>query len=348
MQIEKYIKKFTAVARESGKDDEYIVRCLNYFDNITNKGLPVIYDQIHFCDLVGIDYAFILKITNSQKNFYRYFYIPKSNGQKRRIAEPLPMLKDIQRFILKNILYKIKCSSYSKAFKQGSSIKDNAKFHCGQKWILKIDLKDYFDNLKEKRVYNYFIQLGYSKDLCTLITKLCVLKHALPQGAPTSPYLSNLLTQDLDKDLFDLCQCMGLRYSRYADDITISGDFNAKDLIPRVLKIIYSHELKVNYDKINVIGQNRCQRVTGIVVNKKMQAPKNYRKNIRQQVYYIKKYGIDSVYSRIKDDQPDKKHYIKSLLGKVSFCLQINKKDSKLIEYKSFLLNQLLELNKKT
>lgn len=253
------------------------------------------------------------------------------------------MLKIVQKYILEKILIKIPCSKYSKAYIKNNSLKDNAKFHRKQRYILKIDLKDYFGNLKKDRVYDFFINLGYAKDVSILLCNLCTLDGSLPQGAPTSPYLSNLLTINLDNDLFNYCRDnRELRYSRYADDITISGDFNPKQVIRDVIGIIKKNKLFVNYDKIAVIGQNKRQEVTGIVVNQKMQVSKAYRKKIRQEIYYIKKFGIEVHMKSQNINYPeDLERYVRNLAGRINYCLSVNNNDLEMFKYKQFVCKEL-------
>ena len=99
------------------KNDEYIEKCLAYAKNLVDKRLPIIYDEKHFSQLVGIDLDYLLSAANSPKHFYRYFTIPKRNGKIRKISEPLPVLKEAQYYILNNILKKVPCSIYAKAYK---------------------------------------------------------------------------------------------------------------------------------------------------------------------------------------------------------------------------------------
>ena len=339
MDYTTYQKKFIEAARIEQKDDaSYIERCLRYAKPLLDKGLPVIYNADHFSCLVGVKLKYLYIMANAPKHFYRCFRIPKSNGHFRMISAPLPLLKDVQSYILENILYKIPCQVCAKAYVKKKSLRDNAKFHRNQETLLKIDIKDYFPSLSSRRVYNFFVELGYSKALSGLFTGLCTLSDSLPQGAPTSPYLSNLLTVQLDQQLFDYCQTNGaLRYTRYADDISISGNFSAQETIPKVYKIIRENCLSPNTEKTKVLGRHMQQLVTGIVVNNKIQVPQNYRKRIRLEMHYIMKYGIESHCSRIMPKCPVEE-YTSQLLGRISYCLQINPKDKEMLSYKERIL----------
>ena len=283
-------------------------------------------------------------MANGQKHFYRSFRIPKNNGKTRLISAPLPLLKGVQVFILSEILAKISCHPCAKAYIKKHSLKDNAKFHRNQEKLLKLDIQDYFPSLKTERVYSLFRGFGYSETLSGLFANLCTLSGGLPQGAPTSPYLSNLLTWQLDQKIFEYCRDNGsLRYTRYADDISISGSFNSREIILKVYNLIECNGLMPNKEKTHVIGANRQQNVTGIVVNKKIQVPKIYRKRIRSDVYYIRKYGVDEHLAHISADSTPSR-YLQQLLGRISYCLQINPKDSEMREYKEYVLMTIKQM----
>lgn len=342
-----YEKKFTEAARASKKSPQYIERCLSYARPLIEQGLPVIYNVDHFSKLVGVKPEYLYFMANGQKHYYRSFRIPKSNGKTRQISAPLPLLKGVQSFILSEILCKLSCHPCAKAYIKKHSLKDNAKFHRNQAKLLKVDIQDYFPSLRVERVYNFFQGLGYSKVLSGLFASLCTLSGGLPQGAPTSPYLSNLLTKQLDQQLFEYCRDNGsLRYTRYADDISISGSFEPRDVISKVYKMIECNGLVPNKAKTHVIGPNMQQNVTGIVVNKKLQVPKTYRKRIRSDVYYIRKYGVDEHTARISADL-DEGRYLQQLLGRISYCLQVNPKDNEMREYKAYVLSVIRQIQNK-
>lgn len=149
-------------------------------------------------------------------------------------------MKNIQKWILNEILYKIEPSEYSKAFRLGTSIKDNAKYHRKQPKLLTIDIRDYFGSITVKKVYLFFKKLGYSKQVSTMLANLCTLEGSLPQGSPTSPMLSNLITKKMDNRIAGLCKKEGIRYTRYADDLTFSGDFQEGYLINLIEEILMS------------------------------------------------------------------------------------------------------------
>jgi len=275
----------------------------------------------------------------SPQHFYRQFNIPKSNGEMRTIDEPLPDLKYIQRWILSNILEAIPISPYAKAFYKGRGVKENARFHRRQKVVVTMDIKDFFPSVKIDSIVSIFTELGYYDDVSNFLAHLCCLNYSLPQGAPTSPFLSNLRLIQFDRRVSEYTTEKRMRYTRYADDLTFSGDFDPHRLIPTISKILYSEGFSLNSSKTRVAFQNTRQEVTGVVVNSHMQVSKAQRKRIRQEVYYIKRYGLDSHLTKICETRG---HYLEHLMGKINFARYINPNDEELKAYYDFIRELLI------
>lgn len=196
-------------------------------------------------------------------------------------------------------------------------------------------------------VNNIFIECGYSKELSGLLTSLLTLKGRLTQGAPTSPALSNIVLIDFDRTISNYAQERSMRYTRYADDMTFSGNLNDEDVI-KLINLVRKELLKIgmflNKEKTRILTPNMRQIVTGVVVNEKMQTSRNYRKNIRQSVYYINKFGIESHMQKkglyISDIEILK--YYRIIEGKIRFSLMVNPKDREMQKY----LNEITKLIK--
>lgn len=342
MNIEEYKREFRKKAEIENYSAQETDKMLNYALELYKKNLPIIFDSIHFSLLVGVKQEYLYKVSNSQYLFYRTFYIPKKNKEQREIKEPLPILKDIQSWILDNILNNVPVSIYSKAFKKDSSIKDNARFHQNQNIVVCLDIEKYFNNIKEYDVIKMFSDLGYNKKLSVLLAKLCCLDNSLPQGAPTSPYISNIITKNMDCELAGLAKELSnenfsIRYTRYADDITFSGsEINISDLIGSTRKILKKYQFKLNDKKTRVFHKNNRQLVTGIVVNEKMQVSKNLRKQLRANVYFIKKFGLANHMAH-QNINISEKQYLRQLLGNINFVLFVNPRDQEFIEYKNYI-----------
>lgn len=329
--FEGYKKKLRYTLKKAGYEKDDISAFIKYASNLDAQNLPIIFNYEHFSQLVGYQDGFILQLSNSNDN-YKEFRIPKKNGGFRVIDEPLPSLKEIQTWILQNILVpasKQKVSLQAKAFMPKINIRDNAKFHRGQKKVVCLDIKDFFPSIKYYHVYSLFKSLGYSKGVSTLLSRLCTYKECMPQGAPTSPMLSNMIMLDFDNKLFSFCRKKQLRYTRYADDITISGnDIIVPEIISYVNVLLKEYGFRINEKKTKVLGRGICQHVTGITVNQKLQASRQYRMKVRQEIYYIHKYGLLGHMSRA-NFKGSPTYYLHHLIGKLNFILMVNSKDEK-------------------
>jgi RNA-directed DNA polymerase len=335
MNWQDYKKQYKQVGSQVGYPDDAIAKLLEYAEPLFKKNVPIIYEQQHLSKLVGYDYDLLLRISNCQELFYREFTIPKRTGGERIIFEPLPTLKEIQRWILDEILVKIKVSPTAKAYVNGLSIRDNARFHRNQKEVLNLDITDFFGNIKEKHVYIMFKSIGYNKQVSTILTQLCCLNGKIPQGAPSSPMISNIIFRIADKRIFGYCKKLDIRYTRYADDMTFSGDEIPNAVISIVKRIISEHGFELNEKKTKLRLKHQKQEVTGIVVNEKLQVNRDYRRLVRQQIYYIKRYGLKDQSEKNGFDEPLK--YLRHLLGKSNFVLFINPKDLETKEYINYL-----------
>ncbi len=231
MNWESYKKNFITSATLNNYTKEEISKFLDYAENLGKKNLPIIFDTFHFSLLVGYHLSYLYSAANAPDYFYRKFKIKKNSGGLREIAEPLPSLKEIQRWILRNILYKCKFNKYVKSYIPNMSIKDNARFHRNQKMVLSIDIKNFFPSIKIKKVFYFFENLGYSNSVSGLLSNLCCLNKSLPQGSPTSPALSNLIFSKVDNRIIGFTRKEGIRYTRYSDDLTFSGEFKEGKII---------------------------------------------------------------------------------------------------------------------
>ena len=346
MKIETYSRLFKEKANNVGYSEVNITKCLTYADTLISNNVPIIYNLTHLSKLVGIERGYIVQSALASKYsqaYYRYYDVKKKNGKGiRKIMEPLPNLKSIQYWILNNILETIKPSVYAKAYVKNRGLKQNIRFHINQKIVFSLDIKDFFPSIKFSSIVSIFIDIGYSKELSIYLAKLCCLEDKLPQGAPTSPYLSNLFFKPIDTEISEFCKERKIRYTRYADDLTFSGDFDDKELYNEVSIILSKNGLELNEAKTKLMPRGNRQIVTGIIVNNKPQLDKETRRLIRQEVYYIKKYSLES---HMKKSNVNSSFYLNSLIGKISFGMYLNPKDSKLKEYHKFLTELYKKIN---
>jgi retron-type reverse transcriptase len=165
------------------------------------------------------------------KPVYREFTIPKRSGGKRRIHAPTPELKTLQRRILRRLLARLKTHPAATGFERGESFVTNARRHVGRAVVLRFDVQDFFPSTSARRVEKYFRAIGWNREAARLLSGLCTWEGALPQGAPTSPRLSNLLNYRLDARLSGLAARSEAIYTRYADDLTFSFREDRRDRI---------------------------------------------------------------------------------------------------------------------
>jgi len=346
MEWKNYESRFKLKASINGIDERKVDQYLLYAEELYKNQLPLIFNQNHLSLLVGYKEEYLERAISNTQFFYRYFSVPKKNGGLRDIAEPLPSLKEIQRWILDNILYKCKCSKFSKAYIPNNSIKTNAKFHRKQKSVLTLDIRNYFPSITIEKVKEFFGKIGYNQKVSSILSSLCCLDGYLPQGSPTSPMLSNLITKDMDEEIASFISSLNIRYSRYADDLTFSGDFKPGFIIKNVKKILESNGFQIHEEKIRVQGQHERQIVTGIVVNQDLKVAKYKRKEIRQIIYFIKKYGFED---HVKKIQIKKLNYLDHLIGLVNYAIFINSKELEMKKYLTYLYlikNQLKQIDK--
>lgn len=267
--------------------------------------------------------------------YYCEHAIPKQNGDYRIIYEPNPTLKKAQRRIYSGILKKVPVSMYAFAYVPGRSILDNAKPHVKKPVLVKLDIHRFFDNIHFQSVFEIFIGLGHSKEFSRLLAGLITIDDFLPQGAPTSPAISNIYLKEFDEEIGKYCKANDITYTRYSDDLTFSMDGFDADLIKLVKERLELLGLELNKRKSKIFVSPLQKRVTGIVVNEKPQAPISYRRKIRQEMYYISKFGLNKHLERLK--VPDREAYITSLIGRIDYVLQINEHDEEFRNYKEKL-----------
>lgn len=338
MKWETLKKNIREECKKQHKTQEFTNKFIEYSKNLFDQSLPIISTPEHFSLLVGIDHGYICNMAYATSQFYRHFTILKKNGKTRDIYEPLPDLKHVQTWILENILEKCPVSPYAKAYVKGRTLKHNAKFHKAQKTVVTMDIKDFFPSITTEDVTKIFEKLGYFPNVSCFLAHLCCLNFSFPQGAPTSPYLSNLRFSSIDAQISEYTTDEKIRYTRYADDLTFSGDFNEHHLIQTISDIIHDNGFCINPGKTRVARQNARQEVTGIVVNEKMQISKLKRKEIRQQMYYIQKFGLESHLEHIHETRSN---YVNHLIGQVNFALFVNPKDAEMQAYFNILKNIL-------
>lgn len=236
---------------------------------LKNFGLPLIRTVDDLAEHTRLSPQLVRYLSYRANYLYKRYAIPKKDGSMRVIAQPSRELKAIQAWILRNILNKLSSSDNCKGFELGCSILDNAAPHVGANFILNLDLKDFFPSIKATKVYSIFSSIGYSKSVAAILTNLTVVDGRLPQGAPTSPKLANLICLKLDARIQGYAGPRGLIYTRYADDISISAQTIKKTMNARSIleQIISSEGLQINRKKTAIQGTMRRKEITGLILS---------------------------------------------------------------------------------
>jgi|WetSurSiteA1Bulk_404760.scaffolds.fasta_scaffold39988_1 RNA-directed DNA polymerase len=249
--------------------------------------------------VLGYDKGTLEIIAQDLARYYITYRIKKRNGKTRRIDAPQEPLKSIQRAIVDNLLYHFRAHPIAHGFVHGKSPRTNAQKHVGKKFIVTLDIKDFFNSIKEDTVKRTMIWLASQQKVFSyveadleLLSQLMCYEHELPQGAPTSPIISNLVCLGLDKKLSDLAKANNVTITRYADDIAISGDLpDTLKLKTSVFSHVYAYGLRPNKKKTKIRKHYQRQQITGVIVNTKTSIRKESWRNLRAQLHNLKRDG---------------------------------------------------------
>lgn len=282
---------------------------------------------------MGLELDNILKLKHMNTRAYHVFYVT-SNDKIREITAPSKKLKARQQWILRNILEKYKLPDCVHGFVKKRSIVSNAECHLNKREVGCIDIKDFFPSVDYNKVYEIFCKIGYNKEVSIKLAELCTFNRVLPQGAPTSPMLANIALEEFDIEMLKYSSKYSLSYSRYADDLTISGDCDISPHVCEMKKMINNHGFNDNEKKTHIMKDNYRKIVTGLVITDTVKVPKRYKKVFRQEIYYCKRFGIEQHLKNIgrtsavnfKEYMYGKAYYIKMVEEKVGegFLLQLD------------------------
>lgn len=240
---------------------------------------------------------------------YQVFQLPKRAGGAREICAPVTPLKIIQRKLNQVLQSVYPGRAQVHGFVRGKSILSNALCHTNKRVVLKVDLQDFFPTINFGRTRGMFMAHPYNRNasVATVLAQICCFENRLPQGAPTSPIVSNMVCAKMDADLLNLARRVRCTYTRYADDITFSttrryfpafmASFNPLDNRAEVghelLKIVQKHQFHVNDKKVRLLQAFKRQLVTGLVVNKFPNVTRKYASQIRAMLHAWEKYGLE-------------------------------------------------------
>lgn len=284
---------------------------------LSSRNLPLIHDAAELAGALGITVGELRFLAFSRRTsrvtHYKRFAIPKKTGGLRNISAPMPRLKRAQEWILAHVLDKVELHRAAHGFRRGRSIVTNAQPHVGADVVVNADIEGFFPTITYKRVKGVFRNLGYSEAVATILALLCsepetqelqidnqtyhvaTTARFLPQGAPSSPALTNIICRGLDARLTYNAEQLGFTYTRYADDMTFSGSGDARQNIGRLLRrmrfVVEGEGFALHPDKTRVQRKGSRQEVTGLVVNERVGVSRELLRRFRATLFQIERDG---------------------------------------------------------
>jgi RNA-directed DNA polymerase len=251
--------------------------------------------------------------------------IRKKDGTWRKLHNPDTQMRTVQYRILTKLLNRLTLPEYVYAFEKNRNIPTMAALHVNKYCIISVDIKDFFHSIKQSTLFNIFCRLGIGELPARTLSELCTYKAFVPQGALTSPKVSNLITSvTFGPEINNYCAERNYTLTIYADDVTISTndrDINPRQVIQEITRIIHSHEFRINKRKTKVMYHGSRQYVCGAVVNAKVNLIVKERKKLRAIIHNVTKNGIEAEATK-SGMEPSK--FLNFLRGRVNWFRQLN------------------------
>jgi RNA-directed DNA polymerase len=224
------------------------------------------------------------RVLNRLPQFYRPVRIPKKDGRFRTLLIPQGKLKDLQRQIQRAIIPTRDWAASVHGGVRGRSVRTSASQHVGKDLVVAMDIKDFFPSVAPHRVFKSFLRLGVGTEACGILTKLTTWKAQLPQGAPTSTGLANLALAQADARIAGFCRQHGFSYTRYVDDITVSGSRRLLKFLNLLSRIVEEEGFLLKAEKTEIMLKGMRQMVTKVIVNDRLNLPREKRQQLRAEV----------------------------------------------------------------
>ena len=280
-------------------------------------------------EMLGTSEFEMLRSVYRSHEYYARFRRRKSSGEHRVIHAPDEALKKVQKAIISEFLSQVPLPDSCTGFRPGKSILSNTTPHCGKRFVFNTDIEEFFATISSERVLGLFLRLGFSFPLACVLTEVTTYHGCLPQGAPSSPYIANLICYSLDSEMEEFCAMKDWSYTRYCDDITISGDsmFTLADM-RTIEEIIDSEGFFLNMRKTRFLRKNSAQVVSGLVVNERPNLPRAKRRKIR------------AMFHQAELNPEQYKGRVKELENHLSMLTMLNPQSKEVSKYR-IILNQL-------
>jgi Reverse transcriptase (RNA-dependent DNA polymerase). len=264
----------------------------------------------------GLKHSEFLAIVSKISLNYRSFRIPKRSGGSRVISAPKPGLMAIQRVIADEIRARSKINSNVVGYVHGKSIKSHAGAHLTSTAFIKIDVQDFFPSITEEKVYRALRGLGFSESILPTLVRISCLNGALPQGSPASPPISNIVLSDADTKLTAFAAAHKLTYTRYADDIVLSGHVDDYQLADLAIDIVEQEGFRVNVFKSFFAHRPKKMILTGLsIASGDLKVPRSFKRTVRQDAYRLAAQGTAVMFRDGKFDP----FTFDRILGKLTF-----------------------------
>lgn len=309
---------------------------------LTRRGLPVMHVAADLAERMGITLSSLRWLTYHRRGatlvHYHRYGIAKKTGGVRYISAPKPALKKAQAWVLENILSVLKPEPHAHGFVPERSIVSNAREHVNRAVVINLDMKDFFPSITFRRVKGLFEAIGYSEHLATVLALLCTEppriaatlegkvyhvalgQRVLPQGACTSPAITNILCRNLDRRLAGLARKHHFNYTRYADDLTFSGDNSAAvgRLLRSVRAVVQAEGFTEHPRKTRIMRRANRQEVTGVVVNTRPTISRHEVRTLRAILHNAARHGLAS------QNRAQHPHFIDSLRGRIAYLCMVD------------------------
>ena len=314
-----------------GQDPGFLKFMAAYGGEMARKGLPIIFSVPHLSKITRVPRKAVAWIAANPERNYRKFLAPKKDGSMRKLYSPNGRLRSIQRWILRHILDHCPPHKCAHAFVKGRSIASNAALHTRRRVIVRLDIRNFFPSISHAAVRKIYQKIGYPYRVASLLANLCTIEGGLPQGAITSPALSNLACVRLDRRFFGMVKKMGFRYSRYADDLFFSSNNpRLPQLIPFFREILGEEGFRLNEQKVRVMRPGQRQVVTSIVTNQRPNLSREHSRRLRAAIHRLKTKGPDTL------ELPSKRNIssdpVKVLQGHLAFLKMIHPYKEKILK----------------
>lgn len=250
---------------------------------------------------------------------------PDKKGKLRMFFKPKAKLKQVQRKINNKLLNKIFLPDSIQGGVKDKSIVTNAQLHNNKKFVGNLDIESFFPSINFNVIYKTLREQKCAPRVAALLTKLMSAETILPQGFATSPKMSGLILLNTDAKLTKLFKKYGLCHSFWIDDLTISGSYDPKKLLPQIVAIFKYSGFKIKTSKNVFSHRSQRQVSTNVVINIRPNTQKKWREQLRQQLYLCKKFGIAGYLKAHEEIDVPAEAFLNHLKGKVSFHTSFNK-----------------------